>query len=104
MATKIEFLLWSLFVLSSLMAYALDGFNRDYLIMGLLGGVTIKLVIIQRRQSLDTSPQNEALRKELKEANEDARMLAEDLELEQNPGYICDALRAHYARVNGGKR
>jgi len=43
------------------------------------------------------------LKKELKEANEDARMLAEELELEQNPGYSCAALRAHYARVKGGE-
>ena len=43
------------------------------------------------------------LREKLKEANEDARMLAEELELEQNPGYSSAALSNHYARVKGGE-
>ena len=60
MVRKIEFLLWSLFTFASLMACALDKFNRDYLIMGLLGSVMIKLVVIQ---ALDTSRQDEALHK-----------------------------------------
>ena len=36
---------------------------------------------------------------QLKAANEDAERLAEELELEQNPGYSCEALRLHNARV-----
>ena len=38
---------------------------------------------------------------ELEVANEDAKNLAIQLELEQNPGYSCWQLRDHYARMKG---
>jgi glycerol-3-phosphate O-acyltransferase len=41
------------------------------------------------------------LESQLKAANEDAERLAEELELEQNAGYSCEALRLHRARLAG---
>lgn len=40
-----------------------------------------------------------SLMEEIEEVENDARMLAEELRLEQNPGYSCNALREHDARI-----
>lgn len=42
--------------------------------------------------------ENAALRARLKESEKDADALAEELRLEQNPGYTCAALANHEAR------
>lgn len=44
---------------------------------------------------------NQELKKALAAANADADALADELKLEQNPGYTCEALHDHFARIGG---